>query len=102
MNGKNGVSFLLGAILICTALLMWNRDAAQGQAGKAEPGGSRHTVVASDGAHVIVTDNAADKLYFYTIDKEGKVGDELKLRGSIDLRDVGKPGLKPVNATPQK
>ncbi len=102
MNGKNGVSFLFGAIMICGALLLWNRDTVQGQASKADAGGSRHTVVATDGAHLIVTDNAADKLYFYTIDKEGKIGDDLKLRGSLDLRDVGKPSLKPINAQIQK
>ncbi len=99
MNGKNGVSFLVGAVLIGAALLWLSHESVQGQVSK---GAGSHTVVASDGAHLIVTDNAADKLYFYTIDKEGKVGDELKLRGSLDLRDVGKASMKPTNAQIQK
>ena len=37
-------------------------------------------------------------LYFYTIDKDRDVGTELKLRGTIDLNDVGKPIIKPVTA----
>jgi hypothetical protein len=65
-------------------------------------GGSQYSVVATDGAHIIVTDNAAAKLYYYAIDKDGKVGDDLKLRGSLDLRDVGKAVLKPIDAKAQK
>jgi hypothetical protein len=101
MNWKSGVPFLAGAMLIAAALLISNRQAVQGQ-GRAADGAARHSVVASDGAHLIVTDNGADKLYFYAIDKDGKVGDDLKLRGTIDLRDVGQASLKPINAAPQK
>jgi hypothetical protein len=98
MNWKTGSLFLVGAFLVAGALLLTSREAAQGQAAK----GGSYSVIATDGAHLIVTDNAANKLYFYTIDKEGKIGDELKLRGSLDLRDVGKPSLKPVAGTLQK
>lgn len=100
MNSKSGLLFFAGAVLIAAALLFTNRESAQGQ-GKGGAAGS-YSVVATDGAHIIVTDNAASKLYFYTIDKDGKIGDELKLRGSLDLRDVGKPSLKPIDAKPQK
>ena len=50
----------------------------------------------------IVVDNATNKLYYYAIDKEGKIGDELKLRGTVNLQDVGKPSIKPIDAKPQK
>jgi hypothetical protein len=46
--------------------------------------------------HLIVTDNQDAKVYFYAIDKDGKPGDDLKLKGSADLKDVGKPVIKPT------
>jgi hypothetical protein len=102
MNWKSGILFAVGAFLIAGALILTNRETAQGQGGKGGMGGpGGYTVVSTDGAHLIVTDNAAGKLHFYTIDKEGKIGDELKLRGSLDLRDVGKPSIKPIDAKPQ-
>ena len=63
---------------------------------------ARYTIVSTDGAHVIVTDNGTSKLYFYAIDKDAKIGDELKLRGTLDLHDVGKPSLKPTDVRPAK
>ena len=65
-------------------------------------GSPKYSVVATDGAHIIVTDNATNKIYFYAIDKDAKIGDELKLRGSLDLNNVGKPSLKPIDAKPQR
>ena len=89
----------LGAVLVLG--LVWRMSAAEDK--KAEPAsGARYTVVSTDGAHLIVVDNGTNKLYFYAIDKDGKIGDELKLRGSADLHDVGKPGIKPIDAKPQK
>ncbi len=58
-----------------------------------EPG--RFRVVESEFRNLIVTDNKTNTLYFYTIDKGKEPGDELKLRGSIDLNQVGQPVLKP-------
>jgi hypothetical protein len=103
MNWKNGLLFVVGAVLISATLLLTSRDAAQGQGGKGMGGGgAQYTVVATDGSHIIVTDNKVNRLYFYAIDKDGKIGDELKLRGSVDLLEVGKPSLKPIDAKPQK
>jgi hypothetical protein len=103
MNWKNGMLFVVGAVLISASLLLTRNDAAQGQGGKGGMGGgARHSVVATDGAHLIVTDNATDQLYFYTIDKDGKIGDELKLRGTVNLREVGQPSIKPIDARSQK
>ena len=87
---------------VSATLILTSRDTAQGQAGKGMGGGIRHTVIATDGAHLIVVDNVVDRLYFYAIDKDGKIGDELKLRGTADLGEVGKPSIKPIDAKPQK
>ena len=100
MTWKNGTLFVLAAVVVAGALLLVNREPVQGQGGG--KGGGQYSVIATDGAHLIVTDNAEKKLYFYAIDKDGKVGDDLKLRGSVDLRDVGKPSIKPIDAKPQK
>lgn len=81
------------ALVLGAGVLLTNRAPVLGQPDKA----GSYSVVASDGAHIIVTDNGAAKLYFYAIDKDGKIGDELKLRGTVDLRDVGKASLKPVS-----
>jgi len=94
----------IGVGLVAVVLVLgvvWRMGAADEK--KAEPAsGAHYSVVSTDGAHLIVVDNATSKLYFYAIDKDGKIGDELKLRGSADLHDVGKPGIKPIDAKPQK
>jgi hypothetical protein len=60
------------------------------------PGGvPRYSVVETEGTNLLVTDNASDTLYFYTVDPEKNAGDELKLRGELSLREVGKPVIKP-------
>ncbi len=41
-------------------------------------------------------------LHFYTIDKDKEIGTDLKLRGSVDLSQVGKPVVKPMNVHRQK
>jgi hypothetical protein len=91
---KNGMLFVVGAMLISASLLLTRSEPVQGQQGGGK--GGRHTVVATDGAHLIVTDNASDKLYFYAIEKDAKIGDELKLRGTVDLGDVGKATIRPT------
>ena len=42
--------------------------------------GPRDTVVETEGHNLLVTDNQSDTLYFYTIDKDAKIGSDLKLR----------------------
>jgi hypothetical protein len=61
-----------------------------------DPG--RYSVIETEAHNLIVTDNKTNTLYFYTIDKDKEVGSELKLRGTIDLSQVGKPTIKPVKA----
>ncbi|MFO0965108.1 MAG: hypothetical protein U0793_05925 [Gemmataceae bacterium] len=61
-------------------------------------GGPAYTVVMTEGHNLIVTDNRANTLYFYTIDKDAEIGSDLKLRGSVDLTQVGKAVITPVKA----
>ncbi len=91
-SGLLAIGLIVGIVLTFSS----DRSAAQ----KDAPKGS-YSVVATDGAHLIVVDNGTNKLYFYTIDKDGKVGDDLKLRGTVNLQDVGKPSIKPIDAKPQ-
>jgi hypothetical protein len=56
--------------------------------------GPRYTVVDTEASNLIVTDNKSNILYFYTIDKDKEIGADLKLRGSIDLNQVGKDAMK--------
>ena len=74
------------------------RPAAQPVAAQ-QPGGAvkgNHTVVMTDGTHLVVTDNKTDTLYFYSIEKDAEIGSDLKLRGKVDLGQVGKDVITPV------
>jgi hypothetical protein len=70
----------------------FNQPAAAQAAGA---GGAGYNVVMTDGTHLIVTDNKNNTLYFYSIEKEAEIGSELKLRGALDLTQVGKDTLTP-------
>jgi hypothetical protein len=52
-------------------------------------------VLETDGTNLLVVDNSANTLYFYTLDQGKEVGDDLHLRGSLDLTQVGKPTISP-------
>jgi hypothetical protein len=96
-NWTVGIGLLAVALVVGVALTFYsNRTAVGSAANAADMPGARHTVVATDGLHLIVTDNMEDKVYFYAVEKDGKPGDELRLRGSADLKDVGKPVIKPT------
>lgn len=58
----------------------------------------RFSVIETEGHNLIVTDNNSNTLYFYTIDRDAKIGSELKLRGTVDLTQVGKAVIKPKKA----
>lgn len=98
-NWKLGLG-LFAAVLVVGLALTMNPGQSVAQKDAASPG--KVTVVSSDGAHIIAVDNTANKLYYYSIDKDGKIGDELKLRATVDLLDVGKPSLKPIDFKPAK
>jgi len=61
-------------------------------------GGPKYTVVETEGTNLLVVDNASNTMYYYTVDPDKTVGDELKLRGSVDLNNVGKPTIMPKKA----
>jgi hypothetical protein len=58
-------------------------------------GFAHYNVVETEGHNLIVTDNQTNTLYFYTIDKDKTIGSELRLRGTVDLTQVGKPIIRP-------
>jgi hypothetical protein len=100
MMWKNGTMFLVGAVLIAGALLLTNREPVQGQGGKGGKGaGAPHyTIVETQGHNLLVTDNEKNMVYFYTIDKDEKIGSDLKLRASVDLTQVGSNVIKITKA----
>jgi hypothetical protein len=95
-NWKVGVGLLAVALVAGLLTFYSNRTAAGSAVLAADVAGPRYTVVATDGTHLIVTDNQEAKVFFYAIEKDGKPGDELKLRGTADLKDIGKPVIKPT------
>jgi hypothetical protein len=60
--------------------------------------GARYTVVDSEGTNLMVVDNSTSTLYFYTCDPGKEVGDDLQMRGSLDLSQVGNPVIKAKRA----
>lgn len=67
---------------------------AQQPAGGATAG-PKYTVVETEGTNLLVVDNSTNVMHYYTVDPGKHVGEELHLRGSIDLNEVGKPSIKP-------
>jgi len=56
--------------------------------------GPKYTVIESQGVNLLVVDNTKNTLYFYTCDQNKEAGSDLKLRGSIDLNQVGQPVIR--------
>jgi hypothetical protein len=96
--------------------LVWGQSrspmpAAHAQVGGAQGGGAqnaddrptgarrgaspRYTVLDTEGTNLLVTDNQTNTFYYYTVDKDQPVGSELKLRGTLDLNEVGQPAITP-------
>ena len=48
----------------------------------------------TEGHNLLVTDNATNKLFFYTTDKDAPIGAPLKLRASVDLTKVGQDEIR--------
>jgi hypothetical protein len=68
---------------------------------KGTGGFPHYSVVETQGHNLIVTDNQTNIIYFYTIDKDKEIGSELRLRGRLDLSEVGKEVLKPTVLRPR-
>ena len=94
MNWKNGMLFVVGALIIAGALLFTNRETVHGQPVGMKGAGTRYTVVETQAHNLLVTDNSTNTLYYYAADKDAKIGADLKLRGSIDLSQVGTDVVK--------
>jgi hypothetical protein len=101
---QGGVVVVLAVVLSAAgAMLLSPTPTARARADDAkETGGPRYSVVETEGHNLLVTDNKAEVLYFYTIDKDAKIGSDLKLRGKIDLKQVGKEVVKPSDVKTQK
>ena len=97
---KNRLSAALVALVVAGGLFALSRlQPARAARDDAAPvTGPRYSVVETEAHNLIVTDNKSNTLYFYTIDKEKEVGSELKLRGTIDLNQVGKSTITPTKA----
>jgi hypothetical protein len=96
---------VLAAVLLVGALVIMNR--AQPVVRGADPvdkagSGPHYTVVETEGHNLLVTDNATNTLYFYTVDKGEPPGSDLKIRASLDLTQVGNPVIKPKAINLQK
>jgi len=93
----HGVSFVALALVFALALtaLLGGRQAALGRAAdEAKPGGGpRYSVIETQGHNLLVADNGANKLYYYTTDMDAPIGSPLKLRASLDLTKVGRPEI---------
>ena len=95
-NWKNRIPMVIGAILLVAALtLVAYSQPPQGPRG-GPPFGSaaRYSVIETQGFNLLVTDNAASKLYYYATDKDVPVGSPMKLRASLDLTQVGREEIK--------
>jgi hypothetical protein len=100
-NWKNWTSLVVAsALVVAVVALCW--QPALGQKDRGAMAGPRYTVVETEGHNLIVTDNQSNTLYFYTIDRDAKIGSDLKLRGQVDLTQVGKKVVKPSNVHLQK
>jgi hypothetical protein len=83
------------ALTIGVALGLHLSQPGPGTAQPPEPPTLRYTVVHTEGTNLIVTDNKVNTLYFYTVEQSADPGSELKLRGSLDLSQVGQKVLTP-------
>jgi hypothetical protein len=102
---RYGVAFLFAAILMSTLAIYSQLQPAFGRAEKEDKpavAGPHFTVVETEGHNLLVTDNVTNTLYFYTVDKGEAVGSDLKLRGTVDLNQVGKDVIKPKAINIQK
>lgn len=96
-NGRNRMALIVAAALVAVGVAaIVNSQPTQAPREGGSMASPHYTVVATEGHNLIVTNNHTNELYFYTIDQNAEVGSELKLRGRVDLTQVGKPVIKPV------
>lgn len=101
-NWMKRLPLALAALVVVAALVVLSRyQPARAERAAETAGYPRYTVIDTEGHNLIVTDNQTNTLFFYTIDKDQEIGSELKLRGTLDLNQVGKPSLKPMKPKAQ-
>jgi hypothetical protein len=99
------LAFLVGGLVLVNRnqTAIGNEVAKEAQPAKMmAAGGPHYTVLETEGTNLVVTDNAANTLYFYTVDKGKAPGSDLVLRAKVDLTQVGKETIKPVDVNIQK
>ena len=91
--------WVVAGLVVVLGLVGWGMrpaaTVAQPAGGNAPAGVPKYTVVETEGVSLLVVDNSKNVLYFYTCDQGKEAGDALKLRGSIDLNQVGQPTITP-------
>ncbi len=96
MHGNWKALVMALVVVMAGGLLLANRSQhVLSQEGRVSANFPRYLVIDTEGTNLIVTDNQENVLYFYTVEKEEKPGADLKLRASLNLKDVGKPVLTP-------
>jgi hypothetical protein len=89
----------LAALVIAFGVFGFRPQTEAQQASSQSTAGPRYTVVDTDATNLMVVDNTTNTLYFYTEDPGKEVGEDLHLRGSIDLSQVGKPVIAPTKGS---
>jgi hypothetical protein len=90
------------ALVVSSLVLTYRSQPAFGAEQGGSGSGPHFTVLETEGHNLVVTDNATNTLYFYTVDKGQNPGADLKLRASVNLNDVGKSVIKPKDIAVQK
>jgi hypothetical protein len=94
-NNRLAVAFV-AAVVVIGLIAVARFQPARAEREQGSTSGPRYSVIDSEAHNLIVTDNQTNTLYFYTIDKDKEIGSELRLRGSIDLTQVGRPVIQPT------
>jgi hypothetical protein len=99
-SGMIGWGFGVCALAVmCAVIFQWTPLTAQAPAAVQAPAaGPKYTVIDTEGTNLLVVDNSSNTLYYYTTDQGKEVGEDLILRGSLDLNEVGKGKIKPKKA----
>jgi hypothetical protein len=94
-NRVVGISVAIAIVAVGLSALSSTAIGQRRAVTRIEPAaGSHYSVVMTEGHNLLVTDNAANKLFFYTIDKDKPIGSPLKLRASVDLTKVGEEEIR--------
>jgi|SRR6516162_9592319 hypothetical protein len=87
---KGGALVLVIVFAVALTMIATDHQQVSARTHDDTKGGCAHySVVMTEGHNLLVTDNASNKIYFYTIDKDKPIGSPLKLRASVDLTKVG-------------